>query len=43
VVISGRQQEIASDIFATLWPAGRYRAVYIDDMHKVLGSYNPEE
>jgi hypothetical protein len=38
-----RQQEIASDIFAALRSAGRHRAVYIDDMQKILDSYNPEE
>jgi hypothetical protein len=38
-----RQQEIASEIFAALRTAGRYRAVYIDDMQKILDSYNPGE
>ena len=38
-----RQQEIASKIFAALRSAGRHRAVYIDDMQKILDSYNPEE
>jgi hypothetical protein len=37
-----RTSQITSDIFAALWSAGHYRAVYIDDMQKVLGSYNPE-
>ena len=38
-----RQQEIAGDIFAALRSAGRHRAVYIDDMQKILDSYNPGE
>jgi hypothetical protein len=38
-----RQQEIASEIFAALRSAGRYRAVYIDDMQQILDGYNPEE
>jgi hypothetical protein len=38
-----RQQEIASKIFTTLESAGRWRAVYIDDMQKVLDGYNPAE
>jgi hypothetical protein len=38
-----RQQEIAGKIFAALRSAGRYLAVYIDDMQKVLDSYNPGE
>jgi hypothetical protein len=37
------QQEIAAKIFAALRSTGRYRAVYIDDMQKVLDSYSPEE
>jgi hypothetical protein len=37
-----RQQEIASKIFAALRSAGRHRAVYIDDMQKILDSYSPE-
>ncbi len=35
-----RQQEVASQIFTALKLAGRWRAVYIDDMQKVLDSYN---
>ena len=38
-----RQQEIAGDIFAALRSAGRHRAVSIDDMQKILDSYNPGE
>jgi hypothetical protein len=38
-----RQQEIASKIFTALESAGRWRAVYIDDMQKVLDSYNPAQ
>lgn len=38
-----RQQEIAAEIFAALVAAGRWRAVYIDDMQKVLDSYRPAE
>jgi hypothetical protein len=38
-----RQQEIAREIFAALRSAGGHRAVYIDDMQKILDSYNPEE
>jgi hypothetical protein len=38
-----RQQEIASKIFTALESAGRWRAVYIDDMQKVLDGYNPAE
>ena len=38
-----RQQEIASKIFTALESAGRWRAVYIDDMQKVLAGYNPAE
>jgi len=37
------QQEIAAKIFAALRSTGRYRAVYIDDMQKVLDSYSPAE
>jgi hypothetical protein len=37
------QQGIAAKIFAALRSTGRYRAVYIDDMQKVLDSYSPEE
>jgi hypothetical protein len=35
------QQEIADNIFTALKSAGRWRAVYIDDMQKVVGSYKP--
>ncbi len=38
-----RQQEIASKIFTALESAGRWRAVYIDDMQKVLDGYDPAE
>jgi hypothetical protein len=38
-----RQQEIAGKIFAALRSAGRHRVVYIDDLQKVLDSYNPGE
>jgi hypothetical protein len=38
-----RQQEIASKIFTALRSVGRYEAVYIDDMQKVLNSYSPED
>jgi hypothetical protein len=38
-----RQQEIASKIFAALRSAGRHRAIYIDDMQKILDSYSPAE
>jgi hypothetical protein len=37
------QQEIAGKIFAALRSTGRYRAVYIDDVQKVLDSYSPAE
>ena len=36
-----RQQKVADKIFTALESAGRWRAVYIDDMQKVLDSYNP--
>jgi hypothetical protein len=36
-----RQQAIADQVFAALKSAGRWRAVYIDDMQKVLDSYHP--
>jgi len=36
-----RQQEMAGKIFTALESAGRWRAVYIDDMQKVLDSYSP--
>ena len=38
-----RQQEIASRIFTALESAGRWRAVYIDDMQKVLDGYSPAQ
>ena len=38
-----RQQEIAGKIFEALESAGRWRVVYIDDMQKVLDSYQPEK
>jgi hypothetical protein len=38
-----RQQEIASEIFAALRSEGQRRAVYVDDMQKVLDSYSPSE
>jgi hypothetical protein len=38
-----RQQEIADKIFAALRSEGRWRAVYIDDMQKVLDRYEPVE
>lgn len=38
-----RQQEIASKIFPALESAGRWRAVYIDDMQKVLDTYDPAQ
>jgi hypothetical protein len=34
-----RQQAIAAQVFAALESAGRWPAVYIDDMQKVLDSY----
>ena len=37
------QQEIAGKIFGALRSTGRYRAVYIDDVQKVLDSYSPAE
>jgi len=37
------QQGIASKIFAALRSTGRYRAVFIDDMQKILDSYSPAE
>lgn len=33
----------AGKIFTALESAGRWRAVYIDDMQKVLAGYNPAE
>ena len=38
-----RQQEIVSKIFAVLESAGRWWAVYIDDMQKVLDTYDPAQ
>jgi len=38
-----RQQEIAGKIFTALASAGRWRVVYIDDMQKVLDSYDPAQ
>jgi hypothetical protein len=38
---SHRQLEVADQIFTALKSADRWRAVYIDDMQKVLDSYNP--
>jgi hypothetical protein len=38
-----RQQAIANQAFAALKSAGQWRAVYIDDMQKVLDSYHPEQ
>ncbi len=37
------QQEIAGKIFTALESAGRWRAVYIDDMQKVLDTYDPAQ
>jgi hypothetical protein len=37
------QQEIADKIFAALRSARRWPVVYIDDMQKVLGYYDPAE
>jgi hypothetical protein len=36
-----RQQEIASKLFASLRATGRWPAVFIDDMQKVIDSYHP--
>jgi hypothetical protein len=36
-----RQQETADKIFAALRSEGRWRAVYIDDMQKILDRYAP--
>jgi hypothetical protein len=36
-----RQQEIASEIFASMQTAGRWPAIYVDDMQKVIDSYTP--
>ena len=38
-----RQQAIAAQVFADLKSADRWPAVYIDDMQKVLDSYQPPE
>ncbi len=38
-----RQQEIARQVFEALESAGRWRVVYIDDMQKVLNSYQPDK
>jgi hypothetical protein len=38
-----RQQAIGAQLFRALESAGRWPAVYIDDMQKVLASYAPEE
>jgi hypothetical protein len=37
------QQEIARQVFEALESAGRWRLVYIDDMQKVLNSYQPDK
>jgi hypothetical protein len=38
-----RQQAIAAQVFAALESAGRWPAVYIDDMQKVVDSYQRPE
>jgi len=38
-----RQQEVANKIFAALRSDGRWPAVYIDDMQKVLDHFDPTE
>lgn len=38
-----RQQEIADKIFAALRSEGHWRIVYIDDMQKVLGHFDPAD
>jgi hypothetical protein len=38
-----RQQEIGRQVFEALESAGRWRVVYIDDMQKVLNSYQPDK
>jgi len=38
-----RQHEVANKIFAALRSDGRWPAVYIDDMQKVLDHYDPTE
>ena len=35
------QQEIADKIFAALRSNGHWRAVYVDDMQKILDTYDP--
>jgi len=42
-MIQHGQQEIAGKIFTALESAGRWRAVYIDDMQKVLDTYDPAQ
>ena len=36
-----RQQEIATEIFAALRSADRWPTVFIDDMQKIVASYDP--
>jgi hypothetical protein len=36
-----REREIASEIFAGLRSAGRWPAVFIDDMQQIVDSYDP--
>lgn len=36
-----RQQQIASKLFAALRSAGRWPTVFIDDMQKIVDSYDP--
>lgn len=36
-----RQEAIADKIFAAVRSSGRWPAVYIDDMQKILGRYDP--
>jgi len=38
-----RQQAVAGQVFDALASAGRWRAVFIDDMQKVLDSYQPAQ
>jgi hypothetical protein len=38
-----RQQAIAGQVFDALRSAGRWRTVYIDDMQRVLDSYDPAQ
>jgi hypothetical protein len=35
------QQEVANKIFAGLRSSGRWKAVFIDDMQKILDAYSP--